>query len=74
MKNIKITPKKLDAAADEYFSTVRYHENNPEKPVTIDYLEKSMLAGMALRRWAAQIRDEREAARQAKANDLSSAT
>lgn len=63
MKSIKLSPKKLDSAADEYFASVQYHESNPHLPVTKDYLEKSTLAGLALRRWAVQMRRARRRAK-----------
>jgi hypothetical protein len=63
MKTIKLTPAKLDAAADEYFDSVRYHESNPHLPVTTTYLERSTLAGLALRRWAVSMRRARKRAK-----------
>ena len=63
MKTIKLSPAKLDAAADEYFDSVIYHENNPHLAATKDYLERSTLAGIALRRWAVSMRRARKRAK-----------
>lgn len=56
MEMIRFNPKKLDAVADEYFASVQYYEDNPHLPVTKDYIERSTLAGIALRMWAERMR------------------
>lgn len=66
MKSIRFSPKKLDALADECFATVRYWESNPDEAITTTYLEGQQLAGIALRRWASDLREKRRLARNRK--------
>jgi hypothetical protein len=60
MKTIKLSPKKLDALADEYFASVKAQEENPTAFANAEVTrEKDTLAGLALRRWAVQMREGR---------------
>lgn len=46
MKTIKLSPKKLDRAADEYFAIVAKHEKHSDVPVSEEYIERTTLAGI----------------------------
>lgn len=54
MRTIKLSPKKLDTLADEYFKKA---EGGREDFSSLEWIEIQELSGLALRRWAAQLRD-----------------
>lgn len=58
MKTIRLSAKKLDRAADTYFEMVKTLES-ARTPHDTETLERMNLAGIALRRWACQMREER---------------
>lgn len=57
---LKFTPKKLDALADDYF---RKADGGREDFSSREWIEIQELSGLALRRWAAQLRDEQKTQR-----------
>ncbi len=58
MKSIRLSPKKLDRAADEYFEMAHELETS-DSPHPKSIPERMKLAGLALRRWAVSIRADR---------------
>ncbi len=69
MKTIKLSPKKLDAAADAFFANVKAFGEYSPRDGTPAIIERQELAGLALRRWAQQIRDDRKAERERKKSE-----
>jgi hypothetical protein len=60
VKPIKFSPKKLDALADDYFKKANDGRDDFSSK---EWVEIQELSGLALRRWAAQLREELAAKR-----------
>lgn len=59
MNTIKLSPKKLDALADKYFASVKAIEDFPSAFDNAEAAKESdTIVGIALRRWAVQMREE----------------